>query len=430
MSRRLVPLVLAFGALLLAACEEGEAPVTPEPTPTAAPTVEASPTPHGTPVTTPTPEPTPASEPIALDEDRLPVGAVGPLLVYAAPSERQDPHGELQYYKVFLYDAGAGAHIGSFEVAQRPLLAGREILVAYDQSVDAYRLDGSRDRTVVEAEDEERLGAATVSPDGALLAFSRGYVGAIHIIEVETGREVTDLDVPALPLDLDWPTPCCWAADTTRLFTIGNTESTAPGTLRALTLDGELQSFGLSERGTDDSSERRFEMGMVDPAGSRFAFGDGSPLVYGGPPHDNLRILDLRDGTELTIAESDELGFRPGEWAPDGSALLYEVIEPDSDGSFDGLTVSEIRLYHVASGEDSEAPPLSELRAEWYGERAVVFECGDGQPPETRWLSWYASPEPRMLAECRGGATTILLDGDPIDEVRDPRILGWVEVAE
>ncbi len=402
--------IVAVIAVLLLQGGDGQDAAAPDVTPTPVATEPAD-------TVTATPDDRDGDEParIELDDDGFPLGAAGPILVYAEPPDERG-----SAYRVFLYDAGRHEHLGWLELGGvPPQLAGKEYVVLTEDELVAYQLDGSRSRTVASTEEDSLFYGMSpaVSPDGRFVAVliiaedGPDFLAITRVIEIETGQTVIEVTSPLQSRENEgwfgWPMPCCWSADSSVLLMRGNTESEAPGTLGYLALDGELHASGVHA------------FGLIDPTRERVAAMDPGAMMIGGPMPE-LRIVELDDGSEQVVhAGEEELLLLPYEWSPDGSALLYRVNEPDGDD----WRLREVRMLDLATGEDSLAPPVNDLRAEWYGDRAIGFVCDDGSEP-TGMLDWFGT---RTGVGCAEGDTTVVVDGVEVDQVPHPTILGWVE---
>src|SRR5690606_24819304 len=111
---------------------------------------------------TPTPALTATEEPPLVHlVDGIPVGAVGPLLVYMYPIA-QEAFQSLNYpiYRLVIYDVGRSLPVSSFTIGERGrlvssvLLAHREIYVNYTHEIAVYTLDGSEDRLLYSMPDD------------------------------------------------------------------------------------------------------------------------------------------------------------------------------------------------------------------------------------------------------------------------------------
>ncbi len=372
--------------------------------------------------------------------DGLPVGAVGPLLVYTREVRDSDRVGRSwPTLEVVTYDLGAGAEVASFEVGgmgsfpKQVLLAGRELVVGLAHTLNAYALNGALMRTLREAwpdgmDKYGRLSGMAVSPDGTKLAISERPVGEdrfdrqIVFLDVATGDEllVVPSDHEGFEGISDLIEPSVWRDDGLGVVVRVITSMEGGARLATVMLDGTVRLHETTG------------FAYPAPSGRRAAHGPGSLGCMFISGH-TVTLTDLDTGAVLAAVEDETLSFLPWEWSPDSTELLYQARPFPSDPE-------EVEACEWPSAEpqwflldiDGGAPqPINdplEARARWYGERSVTFTCLGVQQP-----GWYGrfTLTLRPPDDCLQGSeppAEIIAGGEAIGSGRALRVLGFIDV--
>ena len=408
--------LLVLGALLLlAACRPTIAdPGSGAPSGTSEP---ATPPPRSSATATPTPRLR-----IQLTDDGLPLGVVGPLLLYRSPTDDTlanspgSPGPE-----VVVWDVGAELEIGRFWIGepvrlpQASLIAGHHLVVNYGDALWRFTLDGTRE-PIFEAPVDSVITSITVDRSGefAVVALQTRLGDPVRLqwIEVATGLVVREAAPIVDEATFGRPHPRIVGAPEEPALLQGATSPDRPGGYAILEPDGALRALATIGFATPSSD------------GAYVAHGPATQscdLIHGS----RIELLSVADGSALASFEDPTLALTPWEWSPDGVEFAFQA-RPIGGGSAPcDWTIDPPRWFVLSlDGSIREEQSGIAVRTAWSGERAVTFSC----------LS--AAEEPGAhsrtdgllrASECALDPADILLDGEPIGRGTGVTILGYIE---
>jgi len=296
--------------------------------------------------------------------------------------------------RIVLIETGTGAELSSFELAGRvrvpwPLaLHSEEIHAVSERSFDAYSLEGTHLRTMVEVPEGRLLLGASLSGDGRHLAYIHTTVDELSvetiadthlvILSMESGETVLELSQTDERLadgfyGQIWSV--WWAAGDGYVVVDPVTHSDSPSPYAAISLDGTVV---VPTRG-----EAKQVGTEVDPAGRAAVVGFyylGSGECFGAIDKEGnlvsfpLRWVDLRTGDTLAETQVPQPPYE-AVWAPDASAMLFARIdcEPDAEN---GARAWFQWAPGMAAPERVNDP--IQLWRGWYGDRAVLGQDAGG----------------------------------------------------
>ena len=306
--------------LLLAACgpasADREAAATPAERPTTTPRGVAA-TPVGaTPTATSTPLPR-----IDLDGGGLPVGAIGPLLLYRSVAEDENPFDVSRpSTEVTIWDAGTNTEIGRISIGeptrqpQESLLAGRYVLVNFGDLLWRYDFGGGREQLLAAPPDHLITGLAVDATGKIVVASMQRDVGepvALRWIEVASGAVLREVDAVDYGGFGD-PEPRVVGAPDEPALLRGVTATERPGGYAILEADGGVRELAVSGFVTASFDGRLLAHGPT---------AQGCDFVSGS----RIELFSVDDGAPLASFEDGALALSPWEWAPDGSEFAVQV---------------------------------------------------------------------------------------------------------
>ena len=385
---------------------------------TSAPSATATPDPAAANTTTPNRTPAPT---ITLDASGLPVGAVGPLLLYRTALAggvalgTRPPETE-----IVIYDVAANVELGRIAIddpsgePRQSFLAGTQLPVNFGDILWRYSLDGHR----------EQLMAAPVGTMIASMAIDES--GRFVVVTLHTGTAATPhlqwLDVASGELlreetlrelkNVRDPLPRIVGAPDEATLLLGTENIDRSRTYGILEADGSIREYGT--------------------AGSVIPSPDGRFLAHGPTAEGctfqqsgRIELLALTDHTITVAFEDDSMALTPWEWAPDGSEFAFEGRRITQLFESCYWTTEQARWFVLSTdGTVREAPSQMAIRTQWYGERAVSFACASVLESGARGaLDGLLRP-----AHCARGTATIRVAGIALTEAENVRILGFVEV--
>lgn len=395
---------------LLAACRTAiVGPEAAEQRPSATATASVS-----TPSATPTPRPN-----SLLDANGLPVGAVGPLLLYRAVIEDTLSFGlGSPSPEVVVYDVGAGEELRRIWIGnpgrqpQASFIVGSYVVVNFGDTVWRYALNGTR-APLIEAPAGTVISALAVDQaSGVAVIATQQRLGSpadwtwIDVASSSILRSVEGVafDGPGDPLPRIIGT-----ADQPALVR-GATYTEQPGGYAILDTDGLARELAVA--------------GFVVPSA------DGRFLAHGpGAVCDNIggATIDITEVSSNRIVASysdPSVSLIPWDWSPDGGELAFQARPLQPDGVCPNTQVAPAWLTLSIDGTVEAVASAVALRDRWYGERAVTFRCADQHD-----AGWFSRRDGlQRPSDCLEFDVEIWLGSAPIALEPTAAILGFIEV--
>jgi hypothetical protein len=421
MVRMLVTGAVAMAVLLApVACDDDKSDATPTPASTAAATM--------TTVRSPTPGQAATPDP---DAQMVVVADVTPFITLSGDSAARA--------RIVVLDTGAGVELSTFELEgplrmPRPLaLHGEEIHTVWERRFDAYSLDGTHLRTMVEVPDDRFLLGASLSADGRHLAYIHTTVDELSVDSIaDTRLVILDVESGSTVLELSqtderladgfygqmWSV--WWAEDDDYVIVDPVTHSDSPSPYVAASLDGSVV---LPTRGEVMQIGAEVELrGRAAIVGFQYL---GSECVgpidkEGRTVSFSLRWVDLPSGEVLGETAVPQQPYA-SLWAPDASAVMFARLDCDAD--MENPPRAWFRWAPGMAEPESVNDPIR-LWREWHGDRAILTQDAEAMVllPETSMGLYrlFGTAEPLSL---------VVGDSAPVGEFDSGAhvVLGFVE---
>lgn len=408
-ARILAALILV--TLLLAACGAVASDEDDPPPPTA--TTQPSAT------STPATVSTPATAAQTLDADGLPVGVVGPLLLYRTVVEDQPSFGlNSPSPEVVVYDAGADAEVTRIWIGnparqpQASFLAGAHIVVNFGDTVERFALDGFRDTLFAAPPGTIITGLQADSASGvAVIAVQPRLNGPVtlHWIDVLTAaplREQAAIDFggPGVPL------PRTSGPPDDELLLRGVTYSEELGGYAALSSSGSVRDLTVS--------------GLVQPSPDGAFLAHGPGRLCGGVGGPSIEVTAVATDTVVARYADPSVALLAWDWSPDSQELAIQVRPLLGGSECPNTLVAPSWLALSVDGTVRAISSDVSLRNEWFGDRAITFRCNtqlDG--------GWFSRRDGLLRPNtCLPFDVEILVGNRPIAVEGTAAILGFIEV--
>jgi hypothetical protein len=261
-------------------------------------------------------------------------------------------------------------------------LHGDEVHAVSERSFDAYALDGTHLRTMVEVPGERWLLGASLSGNGEWLAyihtsareFSQETIADTHlvIVEVASGRTLLDLaqtDERLADGFYGQMWSVWWAEGDSHVIVDPITHSDSPSPYLAVTLDGIIVIPTMGETrqlGTELEPGGRAAVVGFQYLGSGECVGpfdkDGNPVSF------PLRWVDLRSGTSLAETAVSQPPYG-SLWSPDGSEMMLARFDCETDA--ENPERAWYRWAPGMAGPEQVEDPVA-LWRDWWGDEAVL----------------------------------------------------------
>jgi dipeptidyl aminopeptidase/acylaminoacyl peptidase len=298
-------------------------------------------------------------------------------------------------WRIATWDVTSGREVASFEVGDvesSPLqvsLAGRDVIVNFDDRIVRYSLDGSSARELYrDARDGGSMIEARASPDGRYVAVTEFVhewcpqieercrdprdVTRVFVIDLEMGAEVLSVSPtdPAFDGMIGVPANITWRDDGAGFLVWVSPQSEMPAHVVTVMLDGTLTPHPYPVYRV-----------YVAPNG-RYAIADDfqtCDLSLAVERHE-ASIFDLDSGVVLTALTENESNIALSEWSPDGQEFLVRMatLEPapaPSECFVEDESTAEWWIMRASGEPPIAVSGLREARRRWYGGQLIVYRC-------------------------------------------------------
>lgn len=332
--------------------------------------------------------------------------------------------------EIVTYDLDAGRIIGVSragavrDYVYGAYLAGRSLVIRYEDRVMVSDLDGSASRILFRAPSDTVTASVAVSPDGALVAvavepsdFATVTLSFLSFLDVQSGKEVTRIPYDSFRAAGMSGTPgvTAWWGDNSAVEVYG-----------VLHKGGGPRATGTAYR---DGRVVMYPQWIeaLSGDGTRAAYSDGQNVYVCdgmGGTGTGFRVIALPAGNILFTFGQEGVATRVERFSPDGRQVLFATFPLGTSGQGQPCFRYLEPSWHVLSGGAvSEVSDLAALIRGWEGPHFVETGCADptlsAQMPGS-WLVACGLMYDRPLANLSVG-------GKAIDQVHSGQIVGFLE---
>lgn len=334
--------------------------------------------------------------------------------------------------EIVTYDLDAGqvvavTHAGALDdYVNGAFLAGRSLVVRYDDRVVVSGLDGSGSRTLFKAPPDTLTASVAVSPDGTLVAVSVEPADLMNVtlsflsfLDVRTGQELSRISyqtfqaagVPGTPGVRNW-----WGDDS------------------AVEIYGVLhKGGGPLPTGTAYRDGRvvkhDYWLQTMSADGRVGAYSLGQNVYFCdsmGATAPGIQVIGLPAGNTVMSFQRSGVVATSEQFSPDGTELLFRTNPLDVNSSGQPCFRWEPAWHVLSSKGVTDVSDVGAVMRGWNGNRYVETGCADptlnDQLPGS-WLVTCGNMYDRPLAN-------LIVGGKAIDQVHEGHVVGFIDPGQ